>query len=115
MGLRPINANENHPGNDATVPFTKNKGLTRDFRQSPAEGWDSSMPGPPVHPPRSCLRSRQFNRCARWLPCLQNVTKVQLPTMYLRNLDKRWRCDTVEDGPPWRLLRIRVPTRPRAR
>jgi hypothetical protein len=39
---------------------------------------------------------------ARRLPCRQNVTKVQLPTLYLRNLDKMQLCTIVEPGPAWR-------------
>ena len=31
-----------------------------------------------------------------WLPSPPNVMKVQLPTLYLRNLDNALRCATVE-------------------
>jgi hypothetical protein len=50
-----------------------------------------------------------------WLPSPPNVTKVQLPYLYLRNLDKAWRCATVEPEAAPRPLRTRVLTRPRAR
>jgi hypothetical protein len=37
---------------------------------------------------------------AQWLPRRLTVTKVQLPNLYHRNLDKPFPCVTFEDGPP---------------
>jgi hypothetical protein len=39
----------------------------------------------------------------RWLPSAGIVTKVQLPTLYLRNLDRIWRCATLARDRPRRL------------
>jgi len=39
---------------------------------------------------------RTFSTYDRWLPSPPRVTKVQLPTLYLRNLDKASSCATVE-------------------
>src|SRR5271167_2913505 len=55
-------------------------------------------------------------------PLLQNsagrgfvkITKVQLPNLYLRNLDKSPPCAILEKGPPRRLPEIGVLIRPRA-
>src|SRR5271165_580053 len=41
--------------------------------------------------------------CFSRLPCPQIVTKVQLPNMYLRNLDNPRRGPTLEQGPPRRV------------
>jgi len=34
------------------------------------------------------------------LPDRLKLTKVQLPNLHLRDLDKAWRCVTFENGPP---------------
>src|SRR5271165_5203204 len=68
-------------------------------------------------PPRLlCARSQAglpSDALAR-LPSRPNVTKVQLPDLYLRNLDKGQPCLNLEPGPPRCVTGGRVLTRPRA-
>ncbi len=39
----------------------------------------------------------QAASCSIWLPHLLKVTKVQLPNLYLRNLDRAAYCVTLEN------------------
>src|SRR5271169_3096167 len=81
--------------------LARNAGVGFQLNHEPLQGRQSFACAQNIFPP---FAGAPAIRRVDWLLCRPVVTKVQLPTLYLRNLDSARPCAILEFGPaPWRL------------